>query len=202
MPETVIFRTLQEQIAHHLRYDLLTGRFEPGSPLREIEIAARFGISRGPVREALRELARSGLVVFEPNHGVRVAKEINKEVRPFLVELRADIETHALVSTYDRLRQKDFKRIEAVLEDMLQADDDEPYDLMEHDYRYHLVIVELLDDSDLFSIWYSLISRMLMEYPGTVKAEGVHAEHERVYRAIRSGDVEHASAVLYEHIQN
>ena len=92
MPETVIFRTLQEQIAHHLRHDLLTGRFEPGAPLRETEIAERFGISRGPIRDALRELAQSGLVVFEPNQGIRVAERIDTRVRPFLLELRADIE--------------------------------------------------------------------------------------------------------------
>ena len=204
MPETVIFRTLQEQIAHHLRHDLLTGRFEPGAPLRETEIAERFGISRGPIRDALRELAQSGLVVFESNRGIRVAERIDFRVRPFLLELRADIETHILAAAYDRLDQRVFDRFEAILADMLEVDDGEPYQLMEHDYRFHLTIVELIDDRDFFNIWNNLISRMLMDYPTTsvsIVAADVHAFHSRVYQAIRSGDVQQACAALTHHIR-
>lgn len=204
MPETVIFRTLQEQIAHHLRHDLLTGRFEPGDPLRETEIAERFGISRGPIRDALRELAQSGLVVFESNRGIRVAERIDFRVRPFLLELRADIETHILAAAYDRLDQRVFDRFEAILADMLEVDDGEPYALMEQDYRFHLTIVELIDDRDFFNIWNNLISRMLMDYPTTsvsVVAADVHKFHSRVYQAIRSGDVQQACAALTRHIR-
>ena len=86
---------------------------------------------------------------------------------------------------------------------MLEVDDGEPYELMEHDYRFHLTIVKLVDDHDFFNIWNNLASRMLMDYPtAPADAAVVHAFHSRVYEAIRSGDVQQACAALTRHIRD
>ena len=61
MPVNEIFRTLPEQIAARLQQDILGGHLKPGEPLREADLSERFGVSRGPVREAFRQLVQPRL---------------------------------------------------------------------------------------------------------------------------------------------
>ena len=74
MVTSEIYRTLPEQIAARLRQEVLSSKLKPGDPLREVDLSERFGVSRGPVREAFRQLTQQGLLVLEPNKGVRVAQ--------------------------------------------------------------------------------------------------------------------------------
>ena len=60
------------QVVEHLRHDLLSGRFAPGTRLNEVELAAEFEISRGPLREAVQCLVSEGLVEHRPNRGAIV----------------------------------------------------------------------------------------------------------------------------------
>ncbi len=68
-----LIRTLPEQIAQRLRLDIMSGKLKPNHPLREQEVSERFGVSRGPIREVFRQLSQQGLLVTEPNKGVRVS---------------------------------------------------------------------------------------------------------------------------------
>ena len=103
MPSVEIYRTLPEQIAARLRQELLSSKLKPGESLREIDLSERFGVSRGPVLEAFRQLSQQGLLVLEPNKGVRVAQNPSGEVRPLVVELRRKIETFVLDSIFERI---------------------------------------------------------------------------------------------------
>ena len=67
MPDAQLYRTLPQQIAALLRQEVLSGKLKPGDALREIEVSQRFDVSRGPIREALRQLTQEGLLVLEPN---------------------------------------------------------------------------------------------------------------------------------------
>jgi DNA-binding GntR family transcriptional regulator len=67
-------RTLGEEVADRLRQDILSGRLAPGALLRENSLADDMGVSRGPVREALSQLAREGLVILPRNHSAFVAR--------------------------------------------------------------------------------------------------------------------------------
>ena len=72
MPTETVFRTMREQIVEYIRKDLLAGDLKAGDPLREKELAERFGVSRGPVRDALLQLTQEGLLVARPHRGVVV----------------------------------------------------------------------------------------------------------------------------------
>src|SRR6056300_297754 len=88
--------TIHEQIAGHIRADILSGAYARGTPLREQPLAKRFGVSRGPIREVLLKLTQEGLLAFEPNCGVRVSQSTSQWIQPLIVRQRIEIEVFAL----------------------------------------------------------------------------------------------------------
>ena len=203
MTETLIYRTIPEQITARLRQEILSGQVKPGKPLREQEISTRFGVSRGTIREAFRELTKLGLLVFEPNKGVRVAPYLSASVRPLIVELRRKIETFVLESIFDQITETDIAAWDAILMDIKVAcEKGEIGTLVDHDLHLHQAIVQSHDDQGLFTLWQPIALRMLMQYDrfGDNLMESYH-EHKRILDAIRDGDKASALAALSANIQ-
>ena len=201
MPEITLYRTLPEQITHLLRYDLLSGRIEPGSPLRETEIAARFGVSRGPVREALRQLAQGGLLHFEPNRGFRTAERLSAASRSFFVNMRRKIELYSLRRGFHSFGEETLDQFKELLEKMynFQPEDDQ-YDLIHYDLRFHELIIETHGDRDLLFVWQNIMSRMMVDYSQLGAVIHVYEEHVRIFDAIVAGDLEEACHLLGKNI--
>jgi len=84
------FLSLTDQLVEKLTQDIITGVYSPGERLKEQDIAARFGVSRAPLRETFRVLERNGLVEIVPWRGVRVVEPSHEEIRE-LFEARADM---------------------------------------------------------------------------------------------------------------
>ena len=93
--------TFSSQIAANLRHAIISGEIEAGSPITEMELAARFGVSRGPLREAMGLLVSEGLLVTAPYRGTRVLKLAAKDVRE-IYTLRTALETLAFCEIWDR----------------------------------------------------------------------------------------------------
>ena len=74
MIQSDVYRTIREQIADRIRADVLSGRIEPGTSLREVLLAKKYGVSRAPIRDALLQLSQEGLLVAKPNCGVKVGE--------------------------------------------------------------------------------------------------------------------------------
>ncbi|MYD11430.1 MAG: GntR family transcriptional regulator [Chloroflexi bacterium] len=202
MPASEIYRTLPEQIAARLRQDVLSSRLKPGDPLREIDLSERFGVSRGPVREAFRQLTQQGLLVLEPNKGVRVAQNPSVEVRPLVVELRRTIERFVLESIFERITASDITLWEEILADIRQACERNDLDaLTEHDLRFHQAIIQSHDDRDLFALWQPIAMRMMMHYNRLDDIMDSYREHARILDAIRAGDRAAAIDALTANIQ-
>lgn len=89
-------------VAEGLRSEILSGLYRPGERLGEAALAQRFGVSRGPVREALRSLAKSGLITFTPNVGARV-REVSAHEMQHLHELREALEIPAAALAAQRI---------------------------------------------------------------------------------------------------
>ena len=70
MSNSTVYRTIREQIVEQLRNEVLSGEIAAGESLREQKLAERFGVSRGPIRDALLQLTQEGLLVAQPNRGV------------------------------------------------------------------------------------------------------------------------------------
>ncbi len=202
MSTSEIYRTLPEQIAARLRQEVLSSKLKPGDPLREVDLSTRFGVSRGPVREAFRQLTQQGLLVLEPNKGVRVAQNPSVEVRPLVVRLRRTIETFVLESIFERITKEDIAQWEAILADIKSACLNNNVDaLTEHDLRFHQAIIRSHDDKDLFALWQPIAMRMMMQYNRLDNIMDSYREHKRILDAIRSDDRAAAIAALETNIQ-
>lgn len=199
----VIYRTIPEQIAEHLRQEILSGKFRSGQPLREQEISERFNVSRGPIREALRQLTQQGLLVAEPNKGVKVADTLGPDVRPLVRQLRVQIETFVLDSIFDDIAGELLAELEGILADIKTAcQENDTSALVGHDLRFHTAIIQSHPVHDVFVIWQPIVLRMLMQYHrfGNDLMDSFN-EHKRIIDAIRAGDKAAALAALEANIQ-
>lgn len=201
MPSVEIYRTLPEQIAARLTQEVLSSKLKPGDPLREIDLSERFGVSRGPVREAFRQLSQQGLLVLEPNKGVRVAQNPSVEVRPLVVELRRKIESFVLDSIFERITEEDLEDWNGILVEIKMACEASDVDaLTEHDLRFHRAIIQSHDDKDLFALWQPIAMRMMMHYNRLDDIMESYREHERILDAIRAGNKRGAIKALVDNI--
>lgn len=202
MRDAELFRTLPEQIADLLRQEVLSGKLKPGDPLREIEVSQRFAVSRGPIREALRQLTQQGLLVLEPNKGVRVAPSTSASVRPLVAGLRRNIECFVLDALFDSITLADLSVWEAILDDIHAACERGDTDsLVEHDLRFHRALIQRYGDHDIFALWQPVVMRMMMHYTRFTDLMDSWREHRRILDAIRSGRREEALRALADNIQ-
>ena len=90
------YRNVREQVTDRLREEILLGKFKTGEKVREIPLARRFGVSRGPIRDALLQLSQEGLLEAIPNRGVRVGKVWDQKLIPVMARVRFDLESFAI----------------------------------------------------------------------------------------------------------
>jgi DNA-binding GntR family transcriptional regulator len=202
-------RVLRQEVLEALRSAILNNRIKPGSRLLEAEVATRMGVSRAPVREAIRQLEQEGLVEFFPHRGAVVIGLPEDEIDA-IYELRAQIEARAIARACATATDEDLRRLDSLIVDMQRAlkarDIDE---VAEIDLRFHGTIVELSGFSLLRHIWQSLDglvrvrSYQALDRPGRAAAyflSGSIASHSILVDAIRKRDPEHAAAAARAHI--
>jgi DNA-binding GntR family transcriptional regulator len=147
-------QTIPEQIVDQLRKDILAGILQEGTPLREQELSERFGVSRGPVRAALQQLAAEGLVVAVPNVGVRVAPYPREEVFPVIIQMRQLIEECILSLICEQLSADLIHHLEEVLEKLRTACDQADMPAVQAlDRAFHSTLVESYGEQRLVTIW-------------------------------------------------
>ena len=97
----------RDEICEVLRSDLIAGKFHYDQPLRETTLAKRFGVSRGPIRDAFLKLSQEGSLVYEPNRGVRVHSAIADEERKVIIKMRLELEKFCLLQYINDSDQRD-----------------------------------------------------------------------------------------------
>jgi DNA-binding GntR family transcriptional regulator len=105
--------TKADDVALELEQAIVSGELAPGTVLRQDSLSARYGVSRTPIREALRRLAALGLVSFEPNRGVRVRTLTRAELREAFL-IRAELESLATEVAAERITRADLDELEAI----------------------------------------------------------------------------------------
>lgn len=201
MSESLV-RTLSEQIANRLRQEILAGKFKPLEPLREQEISERFGVSRGPIREVFRQLTQQGLLVTEPNKGVRVAAQLSEALRPLITQLRYQVEAFVLDRIFEQITPTQLADWEAILADIETAcRRGNAAALIEHDLRFHQAILSAYGDEDIITLWQPIVLRMMLDYQRHNDLMESYTEHRRIFDAIRAGDKVAALEALHTNIQ-
>jgi DNA-binding GntR family transcriptional regulator len=206
MARREIVRGIREQIAGHLRDDVLSGRLVEGQRLCEAQLAQRFGVSRGPIREALVQLAHEGLLDAKPNCGVKVASSAPNSVRELVIPIRRTIETFALRLVFQELGPEDFDRWDALLERMKLAclERDLPA-IVETDIAFHRVLLERAGQPDILAIWATIVARIRAHFSQVQRAQkgqpmDVYGNHRTLVEAFQTRDEETAVKALEAHI--
>lgn len=154
-------RVLADDVTDQLRDAIVTGTLEPGSRLREDELATKMEVSRGPVREAFVKLEREGLVIIERYKGARVAEWYRNDIEQ-VFSLRSVLETLAVEWAVRNATDEDIAAIEKVLEQYQTASDEgRPEAIAEVDLAFHDAVVAAAHHEPLSRAWESLRSRIL-----------------------------------------
>ena len=202
---SVVNRTvLREQVKELLLERILSGEYRPGDRLVETRIAQELGTSQAPVREALRDLELLRFVESEPFRGSRV-REISPEELAEIYPVRAALEEVAAREAARRL-DGDVRALEAELAAMRRAaEKSDLHRQVEHDVRFHRLIVEASGNRTLLDVWTSL--RVEARTVITVLATNIDPHeivemHVPVLTALADRDPERAAQALRRHFEH
>jgi GntR family transcriptional regulator of gluconate operon len=194
---------LGTHVAHQLRYLVITGQLAPGQRLIEQALAGQFGVSRGPIRDALRELAQEGLL--ESRHRGYFVVGLREDDIEELYELRESMESLALRRTAMRATAADWGSLEQALSGMRDAAD--RHDAAEFavaDLVFHSQFYEMSGHRRLLSVWeHYLPTFTVLLQVTTAEDADLHPSvqsHAEILRLLRAGDVPAALSELSEHL--
>ncbi|MDQ7903655.1 GntR family transcriptional regulator [Phytohabitans sp. ZYX-F-186] len=203
---------LVDDLADRIRNRIMTGEIPIGAQLRQAELASDFGVSRTPVREALRQLQTSGLIEVLPNRGAVVSVPAPWDVRE-AYEVRAELEALAAARAVRRITRDQIEQLRVANREMYD------YSLArstgtapdERDHRrsndlFHTLIASISGNARLAKA----INDINETFPRNVSAQLIvndsrhrdenFREHERILQALADGDAERAAAEMRQHV--
>jgi DNA-binding GntR family transcriptional regulator len=195
--------TRHDSVVGDLRQAILTGKIAPGERLLQVELAERFGVSRIPLREALRTLHGEGLVVIEPNRGA-VCRPLEPKDISDLYAVRVALERLAGRSAAERfadLRDATEARRKLALEAIARAD---VASLIRLDFEFHAGLAAASGNPHLShsldGCWSQIERAMHYYFTHDAYPAGVWDEHTAIARAVAFGDPGGAADLLERHI--
>ncbi len=190
-------------IAAALRSEILRGDIEPGRPMRQDDIAIRFGVSRVPVREALRSLCSEGLAIWQPQRGFSVAILAPDEAREIL-ELRALLETQAIRWAFAHIDEARIAHAETLLDASERTDSIDEWSALNG--RFHRALLDPCNRGVLLAMIEQLNNRVDRYIRLLVARADYRRQAEKEHRAILAaadaGDAEATAFLLGRHINN
>lgn len=197
---------LRDVVFNTLRQAILKGELEPGERLMEIQLAERLGVSRTPIREAIRKLELEGLVLMIPRKGAEVAKISEKSLRDVL-EVRRSLEELAIELACARMTEEDIDALNHAQNDFRVAvKQGDAMTIAESDEHFHDIIYNGTGNTRLVQILNNLREQMYryrLEYiKDEDKRQILLVEHDQILKAIRDRHVAEAKAAAREHIDN
>lgn len=198
---------LRDVVFNTLRQVILRGEFKPGERLMEIQLANKLGVSRTPIREAIRKLELEGLVIMIPRKGAEVADITEKSLRDVL-EVRKALEELAVQLACEKITQEELEELEKAGENfkkVLKRSKDIT-EVAEADVRFHDVIYMATDNQKLIHLLNKLREQMYRYRVEYLKNPDVHEqltqEHEEIVYHIKRREKVEATAVTCQHIDN
>jgi len=197
-----INRTIREQVTNQIRDEVVAGKFPAGQPLRESELAERFGVSRGPVRDAFLQLSQEGFLAYQANRGVTVRNPPDSRDHDFIVSLRQQIECHVIFRGREQLGEKEWTAIEEALAEIKEACATEDVARVARaDMGFHERILIACGGEDFLPIWKWLCSQMFLAYSRLEDYSDVYSEHVAILEALKSGRKRDVVSTLKVNIQ-
>lgn len=185
-------KLLYESAADEIRRAIFARTYDPGSRINEVELAKDLNLSRGPVREALRALEGEGLVVAEPQKGVRVQHTSSQEFRNALT-LRETLETLSLDETVRAVTDRDIAELRQLMAEMTQAEEQgDILTVIDLDYEFHERFLEIAPSAVVRGAWRAIAGqiRMYLAIGDSAWAQSgsVAVSHEPIVAALEGRD--------------
>lgn len=196
---------LRDIVFQTLRKAILSGELEPGERLMEIQLGEKLGVSRTPIREAIRKLELEGLVVMVPRKGAQVAQFTEKDIQDVL-EVREALESLAAKIACKRMDDRSFLKLQlAITEYDYAARDKDIETMIEKDVEFHETIFNATQNDKLIQLFNNLkeqVHRYRVAYlKNTGESELVHSEHLELLEALKKRDEVLAQSIASKHIQ-
>lgn len=195
---------LRDVVFHTLRKGILRGDLKPGERLMEIKLAERLGVSRTPIREAIRMLQLEGLVVNVPRKGAHVAKITAKDLKDVL-EVRGGLEDLAVRLAITRITPAQMKKLEKTAYDFQNEVGGSLIDLAETDENFHSQIYEATQNHHLVQMLSNIKDQMYryrVEYLKDKESrDSLAQEHISLCEALRERDCDRATSIMKKHIE-
>ncbi len=197
------FRTLRENVVEEIRSKIINQELKPGERIVEMELAEEFKTSRGPIREALRQLEHEGLIVYTRNVGCAV-KDIDLQESFEIYLVRANYEILAVKYMGGRVPPETISNMEKILDKMSRLDGDHYTQIYLFDNEFHGEIVKMTKLELLYKRWRELNYGNIVTGYNNVQdkdtvAKRQYRTHKEITDACRTGDCVSICRVLSEH---
>lgn len=200
------FLPLRDVVFNTLRQAILRGELKPGERLLEIHLANKLGVSRTPIREAIRKLELEGLVLMIPRKGAVVAEITEKSLRDVL-EVRRALEELTMKLACEKILDEEIDELKAAakeFENALKTGDVTVF--AEADVKFHDIIYRTTDNQRLIQLLYNLREQMYRYRVEYLKREDSHetllAEHQYIIETLEKRDANEAVKAVCAHIDN
>jgi DNA-binding GntR family transcriptional regulator len=199
--------SLRQRITNVLRTAIVNGRLKPGDRIVEEEVSEQLKVSRGPVREALRQLEQEGLVISYPYRGTVVLGVSQEEVEEILVPIRLTLERFAFRQALPRLTVEDLDELANLVRAMQHAAAEGDLDqLAENDVRFHELVITRSGHPHCLQIWKTIEPRVRAHFrrdaPVHPSPFELPDEHQELLDALHTLDEATVLEVLERHIWN
>jgi DNA-binding GntR family transcriptional regulator len=193
-----------QQVVEALRNEIIAGHFEPGQRLIEATLSHELGTSRGPVREALRQLENEGLVMSVPYKGAVVLGVSDEEVQEVLIPIRLVLERYSFAHAVRVMTDADFAELgkqiwvmerAALTGDLLKV--------VEADLRFHDIVMSSAGQPHTTQIWRTIWPRIrayFFRYGRTASLDVMVAEHRELLDVLQTRDEGRVLEKLERHI--
>ncbi len=204
--ENDAFLPLRDVVFNRIRDEILKGKLKPGERLMEVSLAEKLGVSRTPVREAIRMLEQEGLVVMLPRRGAHVSYVTEKQLADVL-EARKTLETFTVNAACSRITRSQLVRLKEANEAFKEAvKTGDPVKIADADLLFHNIIVEAAGNEKIAETLYNLkeqIYRYKYEYLKDMKDfSHLIKEHEMLIETIAAAQSDRAVRIIRMHIDN
>ena len=197
---------LRDVVFYTLRQAILKGELEPGERLMEMQLAEQLGVSRTPIREAIRKLELEGLVLMIPRRGAIVAKITEKDLKDVL-EVRSSLERLSTELACERMKEDTIAELRKAQEAFKEALDGDDITLQaQRDVEFHDVIYKSTGNLRLIQMLNNLREQMYryrLEYlKYDLAYQTLIEEHEAIIEALSKRDKDTATNIIVRHVYN
>ncbi|MDQ0219519.1 GntR family transcriptional regulator [Peribacillus cavernae] len=192
--------TLHLKVTNVIRQEILNGNIEPGERLVQEDLAHSLGVSRMPIREALRLLEAEGLIQLEPHKGA-IVKSMEVEDVEEIYELRSRLEGLAVSKSADKLSGEAIVELEKLTIQMKNSEEVE--DFVKANIEFHSILMKHCTWKRLTAMIEKLWNGFPQHTPTMLSGQidKSNKEHEEILEAVKRKDAEHAGVLISNHIK-